>query len=129
MVISCMKDDDKKESDYNLHKSLERLSQNLSKEGFTLSLDELEYLKDQIDHEHINARKIKDFNDNIKNIINYMSEFLDTFIILGYDFEGNRVVFQNHNDSTLKQDALFKLIEQTFIKFVQKHRGGDFGEE
>lgn len=124
-----MKDDDKKKSDYNLHKSLERLSQNLSKEGFTLSPDELEYLKNQIDYNHANERKIKDFNDNIKNIINYMSEFLDTFIIMGYDYEGNRVVFQNHNDSTLKQDALFKLMEQTFIKFVQKHRGSDFGEE
>ena len=124
-----MKDDKKKESDYNLHKSLEKLSQSLDKEGFALSADELEYLKGQIDFEHVNDRKIKDFNANIKNIVNYMSEFLDTFIILGYDFEGNRVVFQNHHDSTLKQDALFKLLEQTFIKFVQKHRGGDYGED
>jgi len=124
-----MKDEDKKKSDYNLHKSLEKLSQNLDKEGFALSADELEYLKSQIDFDHINERKIKDFNASIGHIVNYMSEFLDTFIILGYDFEGNRVVFQNHNDSTLKQDALFKLLEQTFIKFVQKHRGGDLGEE
>jgi len=123
------KDDNKKKSDYDLFKSLESLSDNLNKEGYAISPEEIEYLKEQIDYEHVNERKIKDFNTNVKNISNYLSEFLDTFIILGYDMEGNRIVFQNHQDSTLRQDALFKLLEQTFVKFVQRQRGGDFNDD
>lgn len=115
-----MKDD---KSDYDLYKSLEKLSKQLSKEGYGLSAEELENLKSQLDYFQVNQKKLKDFETNIQTIINFMAEYLDTFIILGYDVEGNRIVFQHHQDSPLKQDALFKLLEQTFIKFVQKSRG------
>lgn len=115
-----MKDNEK--NDYDLFKSLESLSKQLSNEGYTLTSDELDDLKNQIDYFQHNNKRLKDFETNIENIVRYMSEYLETFIILGYDLEGNRIVFQHHGDSTLKQDALFKLLEQTFIKFVQKSR-------
>ena len=112
-----------KPDDYDLFKSLERLSKQLQEEGYSLSPEELAYYKDSIDVKHVENKKFKDFENDVRNISNYLSEYLDTFIVLGYDLEGNRIVFRNHKDSSLKQDALFKLLEQTFIKFVQKHRG------
>jgi hypothetical protein len=115
-----MKDD---KSDYDLYKSLEKLSKQLSKEGYGLSAEDLENLKEQLDYFQLTEKKLKDFESNIETIINFLTEYLDTFIILGYDLEGNRIVFQHHQDSPLKQDALFKLLEQTFLKFVQKSRG------
>jgi hypothetical protein len=115
-----MKDDEK--NDYDLFKSLENLSKQLSDEGYSLTSEELDDLKDQIDYFQHNNKRLKDFEANAENISRYISEYLETFIILGYDLEGNRIVFQHHGDSTLKQDALFKLLEQTFIKLVQKSR-------
>jgi len=113
---------EKKKNDYDLHKSLEDLSTQMNAEGFALSSEDMESLFENIDNEALNEKRIKSAEANIGAIMNFLSEYFEAFMILAYDLNGDRIVFQNHGDSSLKQDALFKLLEHTFIKFVQQTR-------
>lgn len=102
--------------DLDLTKSLDNLSKQLAKEGFSLTPEQLKDLKSTVAQELAIHKSIKEIKNSSKNIINYLGEFFDTFILLGYDSKGERVILQLC-DSALKEDALAKFLEQTFIKY------------
>ena len=118
------KDNEEKTDDYDLYKSLNSLSEQLSKEGFALTPEELGDIKHQISQELSFHKSIKEIKDNTDGIVHYLAEYFDTFILLGYDSKGERIVI-NFFDTPLKQDAIFKLLEQIFIKNIQRVRNGD----
>jgi len=63
----------------------------------------------------------KEFNNHEELTISLgpiMSEFLDSFIVIGYDFEGNPITFQGSKKPQQK-DALDTL----FLKYFQQRTG------
>jgi len=105
-----------KSSDYGLYKSLKELSSQLQTEGFSLSPEQLRDLKAQIAQEMSVHKSFKEIKNNTQRIVNYLAEYFDSFILLGYDSKGERVELR-FCDTALKQDALIKFLEQIFIKF------------
>jgi hypothetical protein len=105
-----------KPSDYGLYKSLKELSSQLQTEGFSLSPEQLHDLKVQIAQEMSIHKSVKEIKNNTQKIVNYLAEYFDSFILLGYDSKGERIELK-FCDTALKQDALMKLLEQIFIKY------------
>lgn len=67
-----------------------------------------------IDHQQEHKILSRDLN-LLRSII---SEYLDTYIVFGYNLEGDRIVIQNCNTSRDK-DALMEFLKNIFIK--QQH--------
>lgn len=113
-----------KPSDYDLHKSLNDLSSQLQKEGFGLAPEELQELKNAAARELSSHKSFKELKDNSERVVNYLAEYFDTFILLGYDSKGERIQLQ-FCDSALKEDALMKFLEQVFIKYHRQRNESD----
>ena len=78
-------------------------------------------LKEQIQAETIEFqnKKLKQINsDQIKSIL---SEYMNTFLILGYDTKGERV-FVFKADSADQKDALYEQFKSIFIKLMEQQQ-------
>jgi len=78
-------------------------------------------LQNQLETEakEFQRRKLKSIDaDQIKNIL---SEYLDTFLILGYDTKGERV-FVFNADTPAKKDALYEHFKSIFVKLLEQQQ-------
>jgi len=57
----------------------------------------------------------KDEIDNLKAIL---SEYLDSFILLGYGVEGNRVIIK-HTKTSKDEDSIIEMFRFVFMRMVQ----------
>jgi hypothetical protein len=87
----------------------------IKKEDKISSLDRAqinELLADSIQNYVIKSKKkTKEIEEIISSIDNYLSEFLQTFMIIGYDMKGQPVCI-HHSDTQLDADALNCLINR-----------------
>jgi hypothetical protein len=71
-----------------------------------------ELLKDSIENYVIKAKKSDKELDDIAHLINdYVSEFLQTFVIFAYDLKGNPI-YIHHANNQMDADALNCLINR-----------------
>ena len=90
----------------------------------TINNNELEKALDTWLKNHSSEQKIaiRDFSILNKTIM----EFLDVFLLFGYDMKGNRVIIQNFNNAR-DRDAVMEFLKTIFIK--QQHDSFLDGEE
>ncbi len=92
-----------KQKDINLSPEAKEEIEAIIKESITR-------FKEDIGHKKI----IKEF----QTLENKVTEFLDDFIIMGHDLNGQRIVMV-HASSQLAHDALMEHIRGTFLKIIQ----------
>ncbi len=75
----------------------------------------------------ISRKEYKDYDKLVSSVKDVVSEYLDSFIILGYDFDGN-VIDITSASSEQQQDALYTLILKNFCKIAGPMPGGYIDE-
>jgi hypothetical protein len=82
----------------------------------TINNTELQKALDKWIEDHHQEHKILSRDLNLLRSI--ISEYLDTYIVFGYNLEGDRIVIQ-HCNSPRDKDALMEFLKNIFIK--QQH--------
>ena len=77
-----------------------------------------EHIQDEI---HIEATKRLNTEESIKSVKAILSEYFDSFMVLGYDVDGDRLIVK-HTKTDRDDDSMLEMLRYVFMTMLQKEQ-------